>query len=80
MVNVMINPPPSGHAMSGPASSRASASHVFGFCDIQVGVSLHSQCHRAHPQQGDLRLSSPLSGQGAGGGARTRNRRVPADL
>ncbi|GFN95229.1 hypothetical protein PoB_002173500 [Plakobranchus ocellatus] len=35
---------------------------------------------RASPQQGDLRLSGPPSGQGAGGGARTRDRRVPADL
>ncbi|GFO18692.1 hypothetical protein PoB_004519700 [Plakobranchus ocellatus] len=34
----------------------------------------------ASPQQGDLRLSDPPSGQGAGGGARTRDRRVPADL
>ncbi|GFO05372.1 hypothetical protein PoB_003187700 [Plakobranchus ocellatus] len=32
------------------------------------------------PQQGDLRLSGPPSGQGAGSGARTRDRRVPADL
>ncbi|GFO07130.1 hypothetical protein PoB_003363500 [Plakobranchus ocellatus] len=32
------------------------------------------------PQQGDLRLSSPPSGQGAGGGTRIRDRRVPADL
>ncbi|GFO48149.1 hypothetical protein PoB_007465400 [Plakobranchus ocellatus] len=32
------------------------------------------------PQQGDLRLSSLLSGQGAGSGARTRDKRVPADL
>ncbi|GFN75936.1 hypothetical protein PoB_000244200 [Plakobranchus ocellatus] len=32
------------------------------------------------PQQGDLRLSGPPSGQDAGGGARTRDRRVPADL
>ncbi|GFN75112.1 hypothetical protein PoB_000161800 [Plakobranchus ocellatus] len=32
------------------------------------------------PHQGDLRLSGPPSGQGAGGGARTRHRRVPADL
>ncbi|GFO47000.1 hypothetical protein PoB_007350500 [Plakobranchus ocellatus] len=32
------------------------------------------------PQQGDLRFSGPPSGQGAGGGARTRNRRVPSDL
>ncbi|GFO16717.1 hypothetical protein PoB_004322200 [Plakobranchus ocellatus] len=34
----------------------------------------------ASPQQGDLRLSDPPSGQGAGGGARTRDRRVPVDL
>ncbi|GFN87038.1 hypothetical protein PoB_001354400 [Plakobranchus ocellatus] len=35
---------------------------------------------RTIPQQGDLRLSGPPSGQDAGGGARTRDRRVPADL
>ncbi|GFN78825.1 hypothetical protein PoB_000533100 [Plakobranchus ocellatus] len=34
----------------------------------------------ASSQQGDLRLSAPPSGQDAGGGARTRDRRVPADL
>ncbi|GFO11915.1 hypothetical protein PoB_003842000 [Plakobranchus ocellatus] len=34
----------------------------------------------ASPQQGDLRLSGPPPGQGAGSGARTRDRRVPADL
>ncbi|GFO14094.1 hypothetical protein PoB_004059900 [Plakobranchus ocellatus] len=34
----------------------------------------------ACPQHGDLRLSGPPSGQGASDGARTRNRRVPADL
>ncbi|GFO49583.1 hypothetical protein PoB_007608800 [Plakobranchus ocellatus] len=34
----------------------------------------------ASPQQGDLRLSGPPSGQGAGGGARTRDRKVPADF
>ncbi|GFO01060.1 hypothetical protein PoB_002756500 [Plakobranchus ocellatus] len=32
------------------------------------------------PQQGDLRFSGPPSGQDAGGGARTRDRRVPVDL
>ncbi|GFO15991.1 hypothetical protein PoB_004249600 [Plakobranchus ocellatus] len=36
--------------------------------------------YKASPQQGDLRLSGPPSGQGAGGGARTRDRKVPADL
>ncbi|GFN78315.1 hypothetical protein PoB_000482100 [Plakobranchus ocellatus] len=35
---------------------------------------------RSCPQQGDLRLSGPPSGQGADGGARTCDRRVPADL
>ncbi|GFN96447.1 hypothetical protein PoB_002295300 [Plakobranchus ocellatus] len=35
---------------------------------------------RHYSQQGDLRLSGPPSGQGAGGGARNRDRRVPADL
>ncbi|GFO43617.1 hypothetical protein PoB_007012200 [Plakobranchus ocellatus] len=33
-----------------------------------------------YPQQGDLRLSGPPSGQGASSGARTRDRWVPADL
>ncbi|GFO13878.1 hypothetical protein PoB_004038300 [Plakobranchus ocellatus] len=32
------------------------------------------------PQQGDRRLSGPPSGQGAGGGARIRNRGVTVDL
>ncbi|GFN89545.1 hypothetical protein PoB_001605100 [Plakobranchus ocellatus] len=32
------------------------------------------------PQQDDLRLSDPPSGQDAGAGARTRDRKVPADL
>ncbi|GFO05760.1 hypothetical protein PoB_003226500 [Plakobranchus ocellatus] len=34
----------------------------------------------SQPQQGDLRLSGPTSGQGASDGARTRDREVPADL
>ncbi|GFO04009.1 hypothetical protein PoB_003051400 [Plakobranchus ocellatus] len=34
----------------------------------------------ASPQQGDLRLSGSMSGQGASGRTRTRDRRVPADL
>ncbi|GFO19179.1 hypothetical protein PoB_004568400 [Plakobranchus ocellatus] len=35
---------------------------------------------RGNHKKGDLRLSGPQSGQGAGGGAQTRDRRVPADL
>ncbi|GFO16569.1 hypothetical protein PoB_004307400 [Plakobranchus ocellatus] len=34
----------------------------------------------ASPQQGDLKLSGPPSGQDAGGGAQTHEKRVPADL
>ncbi|GFN94166.1 hypothetical protein PoB_002067200 [Plakobranchus ocellatus] len=34
----------------------------------------------ASPQHGDLRLSGPLSGQGASGGAQSRDRTVPADV
>ncbi|GFO28662.1 hypothetical protein PoB_005516700 [Plakobranchus ocellatus] len=36
--------------------------------------------YTASQQQGDLRLSGSPPGQDAGGGARTRDRRVPADL
>ncbi|GFO03462.1 hypothetical protein PoB_002996700 [Plakobranchus ocellatus] len=32
------------------------------------------------PQQGDHRLSGPLSGQGVSGGAQSHIKRVPADL
>ncbi|GFN76272.1 hypothetical protein PoB_000277800 [Plakobranchus ocellatus] len=54
--------------------------------DDDDGNDVHSQrgasefLYIASPQQGDLRLSGPPSGQGAGSGARTRDRRVPADL
>ncbi|GFO01933.1 hypothetical protein PoB_002843800 [Plakobranchus ocellatus] len=34
----------------------------------------------ASPQQGDLKLLGHLSGQSAGGGARTRDRSIPEDL
>ncbi|GFO35535.1 hypothetical protein PoB_006204000 [Plakobranchus ocellatus] len=36
--------------------------------------------YKACPQHGDLRLSGFSSRKGASDGARTRNRRVPADL
>ncbi|GFO46999.1 hypothetical protein PoB_007350400 [Plakobranchus ocellatus] len=43
-------------------------------------MSRHENQRAASPQQGDLRLSGSPSGHGAGGGARTRDRRVPSDL
>ncbi|GFN77124.1 hypothetical protein PoB_000363000 [Plakobranchus ocellatus] len=45
-----------------------------------VDVSDVEQKLAAIPQQGDLRLLGPPSGRDADGGARTRDRRVPADL
>ncbi|GFO49329.1 hypothetical protein PoB_007583400 [Plakobranchus ocellatus] len=36
--------------------------------------------YKASPQRDDVRLSGPPSGQGAGGGARTCDRWIPADL
>ncbi|GFO21184.1 hypothetical protein PoB_004768900 [Plakobranchus ocellatus] len=36
--------------------------------------------YKASPQQGDPRLSGPLSGQNAGGGTRTCDRKFHADL
>ncbi|GFO14954.1 hypothetical protein PoB_004145900 [Plakobranchus ocellatus] len=40
----------------------------------------YGQAWKPNPEQGVLRFSGPPSGQGASGGARTRDRRVPADL
>ncbi|GFO49970.1 hypothetical protein PoB_007647500 [Plakobranchus ocellatus] len=34
----------------------------------------------ANPQQGDIKVSGPASGKGAGGGASTHDRRVPTDF
>ncbi|GFO22820.1 hypothetical protein PoB_004932500 [Plakobranchus ocellatus] len=45
---------------------------------IQSGDAKLTPPGTSSPQQGDLKLSCPLSGKGAGGGARTRNRKVPA--
>ncbi|GFO45762.1 hypothetical protein PoB_007226700, partial [Plakobranchus ocellatus] len=44
-----------------------------------VARSLKTQ-RKKSPEQSDFKLSGPLTGQGAIGGARTRGRRVPADL
>ncbi|GFO29549.1 hypothetical protein PoB_005605400 [Plakobranchus ocellatus] len=43
-------------------------------------TALYQETTRSSPQQGDLKLSGPPSDQGAGYGARTRDRSVPADL
>ncbi|GFO29985.1 hypothetical protein PoB_005649000 [Plakobranchus ocellatus] len=49
-------------------------------CSSELKSSLKITAPGIRPQQGDLRLSGPTSGQGAGGGARTCDRRVPADF
>ncbi|GFO28710.1 hypothetical protein PoB_005521500 [Plakobranchus ocellatus] len=50
-------------------------------CLVKDFDELHIGCmYLACPQHDDLRLSGPPPGQEASSGARTRNRRVPADL
>ncbi|GFO24839.1 hypothetical protein PoB_005134400 [Plakobranchus ocellatus] len=49
-------------------------------CRVKNGHATHSPLCEAIPQQGDLKLSGPPSGQGAGGGAQTRDRSIPADI
>ncbi|GFO20251.1 hypothetical protein PoB_004675600 [Plakobranchus ocellatus] len=50
---------------------------------LQTGISAVKMENKGFkmqsPRQDDLRLSEPSSGQGTGGGARNRDRRVPAD-
>ncbi|GFO21304.1 A disintegrin and metalloproteinase with thrombospondin motifs [Plakobranchus ocellatus] len=62
----------------GAALSQSCESNEMSFkvCRMLKRIGL---CHK-HPQQGDLRLSGHPSGQGASDGARTRDKRVPADL
>ncbi|GFO24815.1 reverse transcriptase-like protein [Plakobranchus ocellatus] len=47
---------------------------------VSLGEFVLDSTYVASLQQGDLRLSVPPSGQGADGGARIRDRRVPTDL
>ncbi|GFO12441.1 hypothetical protein PoB_003894600 [Plakobranchus ocellatus] len=49
----------------------------------RTGGHLHDrpmETWNSRPQQGNLGFSGPLSGRGAGSGAQTHDRRVPADL
>ncbi|GFN94447.1 hypothetical protein PoB_002095300 [Plakobranchus ocellatus] len=71
------------------ANSQASNGRKGRFCEfVHILIPLDAYMSRnpdkrdvnISPQQGDLRLSGPPSGQGAGSGARTRDRKVPADL
>ncbi|GFN95640.1 hypothetical protein PoB_002214600 [Plakobranchus ocellatus] len=50
--------------------------HVLGEKDVRYRQNIWRFLYIACPQQGDLRLSGPPSGQSAGGGARTRDRMV----
>ncbi|GFO01715.1 hypothetical protein PoB_002822000 [Plakobranchus ocellatus] len=60
-------------------ADKNTPAHVFLACDKKdfgFGFFLYT----ASPQQSDLRLSGHPSGRSAGGGSRTRDRRVPAEL
>ncbi|GFO23846.1 hypothetical protein PoB_005035100 [Plakobranchus ocellatus] len=63
-----------------PASSSKNKGDMCNHCFKFTTPQSLSFLYIASPQQGDLRLSGPPSGQGASSGARTRDRRVPADL
>ncbi|GFO00932.1 hypothetical protein PoB_002743700 [Plakobranchus ocellatus] len=66
-----------------PIASNRTFEVEFTATELDIAQRRTSQARRlvwTGPQQGDLRLSGPPSGQGAGIGARTRDRRVPADL
>ncbi|GFO08296.1 hypothetical protein PoB_003480100 [Plakobranchus ocellatus] len=64
-------------SFSYPSSESEYKSSIKSLCPI---LSWANVAISVHPQQGDLRLSVPPSGQSAGSWARTRDRRVPADL
>ncbi|GFN87859.1 hypothetical protein PoB_001436500 [Plakobranchus ocellatus] len=77
----LSGPEPGNQVMAGSDVSRQQGNNLF------LEQSLHSQVfisdiffgrlrilHMASPQQGDLKLLGPQSGQGAGGGARTRDK------
>ncbi|GFO49586.1 hypothetical protein PoB_007609100 [Plakobranchus ocellatus] len=63
-----------------PADLRADPSVVGSSSATGHAPVISSIISTPGPQQGDLRLSGPPSGQDAGGGAQTRDRMVPADL
>ncbi|GFO49732.1 hypothetical protein PoB_007623700 [Plakobranchus ocellatus] len=73
--------PTHGSAMLGK-SVGPTLLYFFMLCILQLQVNSLSAgfLYIASPHQGDLRLSGRPSGQGASGGARTRDRRIPADL
>ncbi|GFO26318.1 hypothetical protein PoB_005282300 [Plakobranchus ocellatus] len=48
--------------------------------DARDYIRLQKKNCTASPQQCDLMLLGPPSGHGAGNGARSRDRRIPADL
>ncbi|GFO36903.1 hypothetical protein PoB_006340800 [Plakobranchus ocellatus] len=64
----------------GAAEARTRDSKVRADLIVGLFATVPSASSTPCPHQGDLRLSGPPSGQGVGGGARTRGRRFPADL
>ncbi|GFO06481.1 hypothetical protein PoB_003298600 [Plakobranchus ocellatus] len=61
-------------------NKKQAFSCVIGLRKRGVAVYHGRRVGRGSPLQGDLRLSGPPSGQGASGGTRTCDRKVPADL
>ncbi|GFN91478.1 hypothetical protein PoB_001798400 [Plakobranchus ocellatus] len=69
------------HARAPVAGLKAAHPRQKGPSSSQGGFVVHCATDaQSSPQQGDLKLLGPPSDRGADGGARTRDRRVPADL
>ncbi|GFO35498.1 hypothetical protein PoB_006200300 [Plakobranchus ocellatus] len=67
------------NAGPGPLTRLLPITHTWILYATACSWPLFSSQHACR-QQGDLRLSGTPSGQGTGGGARTRYRRIPADI
>ncbi|GFO40777.1 hypothetical protein PoB_006728200 [Plakobranchus ocellatus] len=62
----------------GVVVGESAETHYFDAISYELAPPLNPRMWSS-PQQGDLRVSGRSSSQGAGGGARTRDKRVPAD-
>ncbi|GFN94038.1 hypothetical protein PoB_002054400 [Plakobranchus ocellatus] len=74
----------SGRNYSSHSFICGSSLSVTGWRDGSISSSSDKCCcgrrGEASPQQGDLRFSGPPSAQDTDGGARTRDKRIPADF
>ncbi|GFO09092.1 hypothetical protein PoB_003559700 [Plakobranchus ocellatus] len=72
---------PEGNFQTSPYTLVKASMKLECWCGHHLEATDNIRCQtNASPQQGDLRLSAPLLGEDVGGGARTRDRSVHANL